>query len=62
VNLTAREWWALAAAIALREEYLDEQQEKGLPVGKDRAALRRAEEKVRAALLTDRSWRPFRNP
>lgn len=49
-RLTELEWWSLCAAHAAREEALDEYAAKGVNVGTDRAALRRAMDKVQARM------------
>lgn len=57
MSLTANEWHALASAIAERDENLRDRQEAGeRRLGVERAALYRAQRKVREALVTDRSW------
>lgn len=57
MSLTAREWWALAAAYAERAENLTVRaDEQGEATRRELAALERAIGKVREALVTDRSW------
>ncbi len=56
-SLTAAEWHALASAIAERDCNLEARHDDhGEPVGRERAALKRAAEKVQAELVARRSW------